>query len=685
MTKKRKRIHKRNSTFSKFSVFNLAGKLLLAVIVIIMFLTLSQCTIEKPEAPTFTTNFVVPVINRTYPMSEIVDKIGQSELSIDTAGNVVFSITEDIDTLSLDQSNLSVDDLLYNVGKQLGPIDIDAPTIDPVTLNLSDLVGVGIPFPGDSAYIPESNFDVTSDMPPITSFSSATFSQGSLDVIIMNELGILLDNVSIDLVNTANSQIITTTNYPDSIPTGSTAIIPLSLVNRTVPNEVSLVAHYYTPADTIDNFSTRYITTALSFSDTLQVSQAVAQVPALSRTDSTLITLSGNDRIDTATLSSGLMNLTIINMTSLPAVFTITVPDFIQNNQPLVVNQSITAQQTTQLNIDLAGYQFIPQASTVPQELSIFVSAGSPGSGTEQVPISSSDSFAITAALTNLNFNSVTGQFQAVTVTFDSISQNLDIPTGFENFELVNAILSIEIENAVDLPGTLDIQLTGDNGKNLVIQGDVEPRGLATSATSTIVSSNVADFLSPIPSRIDITGTATFGGGGYQGTITSNDYLFGRVHIFAPLEMIINESTIDTDIESSEINQDNITAITDHFLSGRFVFRIVNRLPIGAHVNVFLGGDSTTLYTAPQVKIDSLYVTAAPTDSNGLVIDSIATDFQEIYLDSMDIKVLENDTLYVGQQIVLDGSNGQPVKLTEDNYISILGRIEVEYLFDGEF
>jgi hypothetical protein len=47
--------------------------------------------------------------------------------------------------------------------------------------------------------------------------------------------------------------------------------------------------------------------------------------------------------------------------------------------------------------------------------------------------------------------------------------------------------------------------------------------------------------------------------------------------------------------------------------------------------------------------------------------------------------VLKNDTLYIGTQIILDDTNGLPVKFTASDYLTIVGRIEVEYRFDGEF
>ena len=40
-------------------------RLVVALTVIMVFLTLVQCSIKKPESPEWTTNFVLPVINQT--------------------------------------------------------------------------------------------------------------------------------------------------------------------------------------------------------------------------------------------------------------------------------------------------------------------------------------------------------------------------------------------------------------------------------------------------------------------------------------------------------------------------------------------------------------------------------------------------------------------------------------------
>ncbi|MCK4302519.1 MAG: hypothetical protein KAW91_07080, partial [candidate division Zixibacteria bacterium] len=91
------------------------------------------------------------------------------------------------------------------------------------------------------------------------------------------------------------------------------------------------------------------------------------------------------------------------------------------------------------------------------------------------------------------------------------------------------------------------------------------------------------------------------------------------------------------------------------------------------------------LFAEPELSIGPLVINAAPTDSiTGLVSDTTSTGQQELVLTNEDIRVLENDTLFIGQNLILLGSDGQRVKLTANDYLTITGRFEVEYHFDGE-
>lgn len=61
-----------------------------AFVIILAFLTLVQCTVKKPEAPSWETNLTVPLVNKAWDMAELIDKIDQENLAMDTLGNPCF-------------------------------------------------------------------------------------------------------------------------------------------------------------------------------------------------------------------------------------------------------------------------------------------------------------------------------------------------------------------------------------------------------------------------------------------------------------------------------------------------------------------------------------------------------------------------------------------------------------------
>jgi hypothetical protein len=59
-------------------------------VVILAFLTLVQCTVKKPEAPSWETNLTVPLVNETWDMSELIDQFDEDYLMTDSLGNPYF-------------------------------------------------------------------------------------------------------------------------------------------------------------------------------------------------------------------------------------------------------------------------------------------------------------------------------------------------------------------------------------------------------------------------------------------------------------------------------------------------------------------------------------------------------------------------------------------------------------------
>ncbi|MEW6049757.1 MAG: hypothetical protein AB1644_01670 [Candidatus Zixiibacteriota bacterium] len=660
--------------------FRFGSKLLFAVAVIVVVLTLAQCTIKKPEAPTWETQLTVPLINRTYPMAELIRRADQD--GIEMIGDTIqYSITYGLDTFRLDQSNLTTPDLTYNFSKQVGVIELTPPSSTPVTVAASSIPGLSAFIPGS---VPPVSFTVTNAVPAIASFTSVSVSNGQVYGIVTNTLGIDLDTVRVIVIDVIAGAPIDTAWIIGGLPDGTSDSALIDLNGKTIFNQFQVDLACHTPGGTVLSSSGKEIVTAMRFASPFTANSAVAQVPSLSRTDSQQVTLNELDPISDAVISGGSLNVTISNNTALSADVQISMPQLLLSGVPLAITSPVMANATTPISINLTGYRLQPMGAGVPQAVAVIADLASPGSGVQTVSIDQSNSFSVDAMLSNLVFNSVTGVFANTAATFTPVVENIDVPLGFEGIHLSHVVLSLEITNGVNLPGQLDVTLDGNNGRTLQLQDAVAAATLSTAATTFIVDTGAAAFLDPIPSQITISGQAAFGDGITPGTIRSGDFVTGTVSLTAPLEMILDRTPVETDIERQEVKQDDIDKITDHVLEASFIYNVVSRLPIGATLNIYLGADSATLYTNPQLLIDSIQVPAAPT-VGGIASDTISTGDQNVVLDSADIQILKNPILFVGQELVLEGSGGQVIRLTPSDAITLTGRIEVNYRFDGEF
>jgi hypothetical protein len=674
-------------------LLKLMSKVLLAFFVVLIFLTLIECTVKKPEAPEWNTSVVVPVLNRTYTMAEIVEKVDQEGLGMDGDSNVVYSISYDINPLGLSQDNLSTDDLSFSASDALGTLTVSAPTISPITTTVADIPALDAVIPG---VVPALSFDLPNNevlMGP--NFSRVWISQGRVYIVVDNRLGINLDVLSVELWDLDASAQVSTGSFPGGVATGETDSVLMILDGVELSDSLEVRTSCHNQAATVISSSGLELVTSILFDGDLTVDSAIARIPAQPPVNfSQQAALSGGTDTVTvyhATLTNGIVDLQLDNNTPLDANLIISLPDLDSSGTKFATTRAVTAGTNTSLSVDLTNYDLMPVDSSFPQTIDVNVTANVPGSGTNQVTVSSTDDFSVVATVSNLSFGEVTGLFTAEQTDFPSFTEQLDIPEGFDAIELASVVLTLEIENGVNLPGSVDILLSDGAGKTLNVSGNIDAGTIGGTVTSTITVVD-STFLSPVPDSIVVTGTATFGG--QQGTITAADSVWANVSLTAPLDMIINDTHIDTDIESESIEQEDIDIITDHVVEARFIYSIENHLPIGADVQILLGGDTTTLAgdtnrVIPQLTLGEngeISIAAAPVVGGIVPADSVAlTGELTILLDSVDIQVLKNDPLFIGPDVTLLGSNGQRVRLTKDDYIRIVGRIEVDYRFDGEF
>jgi len=663
-------------------LFKFGTKMALMVIVVLVFLTLSQCTVKKPEAPTWSTQLTVPLVNRTYTMSEIIDKMDEEGIGIDAEGQILFSFSEEIEPVALDSSSLSISDFGGSLSEQLGLVDIIPPPAESVSVTLGE---IGILGSAVGSPIPATGFSIAKEIDTLSSFTSLTVATGQAELIIGNHIGLDLANATVTIRDVVNDQVIRDQAYPAGFPDGFVDTIPFSLNNMTISNVLEAQLSGVTVNGDTLSTSTGAITAEIDFMDGLTVRSAVAEIPELSRAFAQDVSLGGidDDPVYGATLAAGSLNLNIANETNLEADLEVTFPDIVNGTGLLTVLISVPPSSLyNDTTVDLTGYELRPADSTAPQDVSILADVSVISSSPEHVRVDFFNQFTVSANLSNLSFSSVTGLISTIETDIPATQEEVDLPDGFDGLELVTSILTIEIENGVQIPGTIYLLLQGDQGQTLNLVRDIAPAS-ADSSVTTVIDTVVTGFLSPIPQVVEVSGSVTFGNNSV-GTITTDDYISAQLTVEAPFEIIVNETTIQNDIEREEIDQDDVESITDHMIEGRFIYDIISHLPLGATVNLYLGGDSATLIDDPELLIDGITLLAAPTE-NGLVNGTISTGYQQIILDNQDIQVIKNNPLFISSEIVLEDSGGEAVRLTTNDYLTIIGRVEVEYLFDGDF
>jgi hypothetical protein len=637
---------------------------------ILAFLTLVQCSFKKPEAPTWDTKLTIPLVNKTYDMTELIDKIDQDNLSTDSLGNPFFYFQEVLDTVTVSGS-FSVADVSETVAESIGVVQLDPFAGANVNINLSDYV---IPIMGD---IPPISFDLIEPLPAMGEFAVATIETGFAVVTVENQFGLDLDTVIVTINDLQLGGQVSSYSVPGGIPAGNIQVDTIDLAGKTISNELEMAMHCHTPGATSFSLSGKYISATVTMPEGPTVSSATARIPEISKQFSESTDITSSHQLEVATLESGQLVLDIDNNTNVSANLTITIPDIKTGGSSLTINQPVTPQSTQQFIYDLSGYNLEPSDQVLPQTLAIDLEADIPSSGQQLVTISAGDQISVTTAMQNVSLASVQGILAPTTADFVDIQQNVEIPKGFDQVQLTAAVLVLEIENTVNIPGSFSIIIDGDQGQQKTINGNVSPGLPQAPVTTVVIDSNLSAFMDPIPSVMTVNGSATFGDGVTSGSVNANDYIAATIILNSPLEMVVGETTIDGDYQSIEVDQDAATKITENLNLARIYTTVANHLPLGVRTEIYFSGDSATLYSAPEVVLGPITVTNGALNPDGTVDTSVVSG-NILTFDSEQAQVLLNDPMWIGQVFTLESTNGETVRFTGQDFVSVSGYIEVD-------
>ncbi|MBN2071472.1 MAG: hypothetical protein JW814_08450 [Candidatus Krumholzibacteriota bacterium] len=638
--------------------------------VILALATFLSCGIETPQAPSWDIDINIPVVSHRYDMLEIIDRMAEDIISYDSTGLISLNVEEELDTVIID-AGLSVAGLTTTFSETLGIIDVATPEPLTETVPLGDHIFTG----GD---VPPDTIEVEKVFTEIPEIESATISTGEMVVTVTNEFGIPLASVILSIIDIDRSEMIGTVDFSGGLDPGESGVLAIDLSGKTISNALSFSAVATTPGGYIENIDGKYMTVEAAFPDGLAVSEARAVIEPQTRHYERTISLSdsGDNTITAATVKSGSLEITLTNETCLGAVMEIEIPGIIEGGIAELLSIDLPPGGTGRITSDLAGKTVTPVPGTTEPSIFISVTAELSGSGAEAVDVSSSDRFDVDIEVSELFFSDMSGTIEPVRFEIDPFIADIDVPDGFETFDLTAATLTLEILSAAGLPVEIDLALATERGDSMRITGSVSPGSFDDPVLTIIETSDLDRLLCPIPSSISVSGSVTAGDGITRETVTENAYICGKVIISSPMEVVIGETEFEADINEAELDAEEFSDNIDRMNRATLYSRIINHMPIELSMTLYVGTDSLSLYSAPHLLLGPFFVRAGTVVPDGLV--SIAAESNvTMELSHDDLEIFKNERLYFGQIISFPGTEGVPVRMISTDFIDIESYITV--------
>ena len=263
--------------------------------------------------------------------------------------------------------------------------------------------------------------------------------------------------------------------------------------------------------------------------------------------DSNSISIDDSTKIASAEIKSGELLLDIENNIGVVADINFQILEFSMDESNLDTTISLTPSGGT-YTIDLSDYQLNLDMSEDPQTVNYISTISLPDS--IEMTLSLNESIAVSVNLSNLTFESVTGDIKQMTVEIDTVIQKIDgLPEEIEDFAFTAVNMFIEFDTDIGAP---------ENSIDVILDLEITALSSTDSITSEITGWNIIDssrviipdaeaLINIFPDTIRASGSATVSG---SGRVTNTQFVSGIMTVEAPLKFDVPDSTeIDMDIE----------------------------------------------------------------------------------------------------------------------------------------
>jgi hypothetical protein len=668
------------------------GRCIAILLILPALLLAAGCEIAEPKLPSFTTQVSVPLGEERL---DVADALDGEEYLTELDGNMLgFTIDGDPDTVSLD-FDLSAEISAQSIVQSLGAFTIDLAAPVSIDFALGELYPPAAALDGQTIPVPPFPLLQTSDAQDIEDVESATLSAGTLVVTVHNGLPVPVgadsgpDQLVLELVDPATDDAFATVVF-DVIAPLSSASRTADLAGVNLPGAAGVRLVGGSPGSggvpvLVDAGTS--IAVSAAFED-LEVSEAVAVVPAQSFTSNFTTELPADYGVLEAVIASGGTTVSAVNEMSIPCQAVITWPDVVDlDDHPLTVSFDLAPHAQLTHEVSFAGRIVRAPDSTPLQELAAEIHVTSPGSNGQPVNLVADAGLRAEVAPGSISFSSVTGTVPELDYAFAPLAEAIDLPDELSGLELTAATLTMELENSAGVAATAHFELAGTSAggttHTLSVQDEITPavegRAAVTVITLDQTNSDIIDFLNNLPTEITLAGGVRTTPGEI-GTVRAGDRTVVRWHILAPVEVIVHDSYLYGDPQDLGLDTDARDLLRDQAGSALADLEVLNHLPLGLELRLLFSADSTTIKTDPLLAIGPIAITAATRDPQTHVVTEASLNRPQIALTAEQAQLLGTDGLYSVVEVHLPDSDGEAARVLTTDYLTVRGiiRLDVE-------
>lgn len=647
------------------------------------------CGIKAPEAPSWDTTVNVPFQPDTTTVQEIVDRTAALATS---NGEVSYHISSTLPTTTVGSS------LTLNrfdapaVSTTLDTFDITAPAQINHTLGLAEISP--IPISGQSSSVALPSFAFASDNRVVSlagnGFQTAQVTHAPLSITLTNQLGLAVDQITVTVRDQGTGTQLFSWSPAGTLASGgvlsNTVAIPSAPGTRaTIGQTLLLDVAGHVNGGTV-SVGTNELLVNGTFASGIKAVQATAQLPAqtFSRTIANTFTSSGT--VTAARFSAGTLQLTARNQSALSGSMDLTIRELSSpsTGQPYVAHLNVPASGSAVASIPLSGLDY---TSLVPNLFTVDVAAHtSQTSGS--VSVQSSDAVSVSASGSGMVLESVTGVIDSTRVSLADQTINVDVPSGLNNVSLPRAKATLTLHTTAQLPGTVQLWVTGydahgaaftltQNGTNLPPVTMAITPGVGGTLVLDETNSNLAAFVSHLPTHIVVSGSALIGDGHTSGSVSQSDAVSGDLRLDVPVSLSVTSPvTLAGTVDTVTISSDTREQLQKRVQSVHLLADVTNGLPLGASVTV-------SVSRTRQGAVDSLAVSGQTIVLHGSVAGATSSPHVaghstiDLAVEGGDIAVLTQPNVFVATYLHLPATPGT-VSVFPTDAVVVQARIQAQ-------